>query len=66
MTTVNLQNGNKLYLGACVDPWVMKGLDNIRGEIPRSRIVESALKLYLEKQPQTQGERVYQINEKRN
>jgi hypothetical protein len=60
MTTVNLQNGNKLYLGVCVDPWVMKGLDNIRGEVPRSRIVERALKLYLEKQPQTQaqGERI--------
>jgi predicted transcriptional regulator len=50
MTTVNLQNGNKLYLGTCVDPAVMRGLDNLRGEIPRSRIVERALKQFLERE----------------
>jgi hypothetical protein len=42
-----MTRGNKFMLGATVEPQVVKELDAIRGEIPRSRIVERALNWYL-------------------
>jgi hypothetical protein len=38
----------KAMLGASVQPKLIKELDELRGEVPRSRHVEKALNLYLE------------------
>ena len=59
--------GYKYYLGATVDPETVKRIDRMRGEIPRSRVVERALLQFLERGEKnnlvvtkTQGERTDQ------
>jgi predicted transcriptional regulator len=47
---------SKIYLGATVDPETIRKLDKIRGEIPRSRLVEKAIVQFLERNAAT-GER---------
>jgi hypothetical protein len=43
---------NKLNLGATVQPELVKALDEFRGEVPRSRVVEKALTEFLARQIQ--------------
>jgi hypothetical protein len=52
-TTMVNPRGYKFYLGATVDPETVERIDSIRGEVPRSRVVERALQQFLE----THGER---------
>jgi predicted transcriptional regulator len=47
---------SKIYLGATVNPETVRRLDKIRGEIPRSRLVEKAIMQFLERN--AQGERI--------
>jgi metal-responsive CopG/Arc/MetJ family transcriptional regulator len=43
-----MAKGHKILLGATVDPQLIKELDALRGEVPRSRIVERVLNQYLQ------------------
>jgi hypothetical protein len=50
--------GSWVFVGASINTNVIRQLDRFRGEIPRSRIVERALRQYLERESgNTQGER---------
>jgi hypothetical protein len=51
--------GSWAFLGASIDVGTIRELDRFRGEIPRSRVVEQALKQFLERESSgyTQGER---------
>jgi hypothetical protein len=42
-----MAKGHKILLGATVEPQLIKELDALRGEVPRSRLVERALNWYL-------------------
>ena len=46
--------GRWAFLGASINPETWRDLERFRGEIPRSRIVERALKQYLERQRETE------------
>jgi len=48
MATIVNQKGCKYYLSATVEPEMVKRIDALRGEIPRSRIVDRALSQYLD------------------
>jgi metal-responsive CopG/Arc/MetJ family transcriptional regulator len=57
--------GLKFMLGATVSPELVREIDAFRGEVPRSRVVERALKQYLQsvstknlQSPQAIGTRV--------
>jgi len=45
-----LKGQQKYMLGASVEPELVKQIDALRGEVPRSRVVERALNHYLEEQ----------------
>jgi hypothetical protein len=42
-----MSKGLKFTLGSTIDPDVIRQIDAVRGEVPRSRVVERALKQYL-------------------
>jgi hypothetical protein len=42
--------GGWAFLGASIDVGTIRELDRIRGEVPRSRLVERALKQFLERE----------------
>jgi metal-responsive CopG/Arc/MetJ family transcriptional regulator len=41
--------GQKYMLGVTVEPKLVKEIDELRGEIPRSRVVERALNQFIER-----------------
>jgi hypothetical protein len=48
--------GDWVFLGASINPKTMRELERFRGEVPRSRVVERALRQYLERETTTTGE----------
>jgi hypothetical protein len=45
-----MSKGHKYTLGATVEPKLVQEIDAIRGEVPRSRVIERALNEYLARQ----------------
>jgi hypothetical protein len=42
-TATALEKEPKIMLAACVDPELIKRIDNIRGRVPRSRVIEEVM-----------------------
>jgi predicted transcriptional regulator len=52
--TLQIHKGLKFCMTATMKPETVKRLDRFRGQIPRSRVVETALLQYLDRQSQKQ------------
>lgn len=50
MTTAEIPKVEKRCLSVTVDPEVIEALDEIRGEVPRSRLAERALLQFLKRE----------------
>ena len=42
-----LKKENKVILGAFVDPWLIRRIDEMRGQVPRSRIIEEVMMAFV-------------------
>lgn len=42
-SATTIKKESKIMLAACVDPELIKRIDHIRGQVPRSRVIEEVM-----------------------